>query len=60
MGDSCPTGLPCGDFKWAGLTGATAITIPASGSSLLFFGSDYPAGGSSAAEGNVKLVVRTD
>jgi hypothetical protein len=60
MGDSCPAGLPCGDFKWAGLTGATAITIPASGSSLLFFGSYYPAGGSSAAEGNVKLVVRTD
>ena len=58
--DSCPTGLPCGDLKWGGLTGASAITIPPFGSVTLFFGSYYPAGGASLAEGNVKLVVRTD
>jgi hypothetical protein len=58
--DSCPTGLPCGDFKWAGLTGTNAITLPPFGSALLYFGSYYPAGGSSPSEGNVKLVVRTD
>lgn len=58
--DACPSGLPCGDAKWAGLTGASAITLPPFGSATLFFGSYYPAGGASLSEGNVKLVVRTD
>lgn len=58
--DSCPSGLPCGDYKWAGLTGTSAITIPPSGSVTLFFESYYPAGGAQPSEGNVKLVVRTD
>jgi hypothetical protein len=60
IGDSCPSTLPCGDSKWAGLTAASAITLPPSSSVLLFFGSYYAAGGSSTAEGPVKLVVRTD
>jgi len=60
MGESCPSGLPCGDYRWAGLTGTTAITIPPSASVTLFFGSASPVGGSAIAEGNVKLVVRTD
>lgn len=58
--DSCPSGLPCNDYRWAGLTTTTAITIPPSGSVTLFFGSYYPAGGATASEGDVKLVVRTD
>jgi hypothetical protein len=58
--DSCPADLPCGDSKWAGLTGANAITLPAFGSALVFVGSYYPMGGSSASEGPVKLVVRTE
>lgn len=60
MVDSCPSGLPCGDLKWAGLTSTNAITLPPFGSALIFFGSYYAAGSSSASEGNVKLVVRTD
>lgn len=58
--DSCPTGLPCGDFKWAGVTGTSAIKIPPMSSSIVFFGSYYAAGSGSTAEGPVKLVVRTD
>jgi hypothetical protein len=60
VGDACPSGLPCGDSRWAGLTGTNAITLPPFGSALLFFGSYYAAGGASAAEGNVKLVARTE
>ena len=60
VGDSCPGTLPCGDYKWAGLTGATAITLPPFGSALVFFGSYYAAGSGSVAEGDVKLVIRTD
>lgn len=60
VGDSCPSGLPCGDSKWAGLTTTKAITLPPFGSALVYFGSYYPAGGASLAEGDVKLVVRTD
>lgn len=59
VADSCGT-LPCGDYKWAGLTATNAITIAPSGSVLVYFGSYYPAGGSSVAEGDVKLVIRTD
>jgi len=58
MIDSCPTGLPCGDTKWAGLTTTNAVSIPPGGSALLYFAS-YPAV-TGAAEGNVKLVLRTD
>ncbi|MBS2012390.1 MAG: hypothetical protein JST00_05865 [Deltaproteobacteria bacterium] len=58
--DSCPAGLPCGDYRWGGLTGTNAITVAPAGSVTLFFGSYYPAGGSTASEGDVKLVVRTD
>jgi len=58
--DSCPSGLPCGDTKWAGLTGTSAVTIPPFGSVTLMFQSYYAAGGSSPSEGEVKLVVRTD
>jgi hypothetical protein len=59
--DACPSNLTtCGDFRWAGVSGASAIVIPPFGSSTLYFGSYYPAGGASVAEGNVKLVVRTD
>jgi len=58
--DSCPTGVVCGDYKWAGLTAAQAITIPPLGSVVVWFGTYYAAGGSSVVEGNVKLVVRTD
>ena len=60
MIDACPSGLPCGDSKWAGITGANAVTLPPFGSALLFFGSYFAAGGSSASEGPVKLVVRTE
>jgi len=58
--DGCPSGLPCGDTKWAGLTAANAVTLPPFGSATLFFGSYYAATSSSPSEGNVKLVVRTD
>jgi len=58
--DACPSGLPCGDNKWAGITGANAITLPPFGSALLFFGSYYAAGSGSPSEGPVKLVVRTE
>lgn len=58
--DACPSGLPCGDTKWAGVTGTNAITIPGASSVTVFFGSYYAAGSSSATEGDVKLVVRTD
>jgi hypothetical protein len=58
--DACPASLPCGDSKWAGLTGTSAITVPPSSSVLLFFGSYYAAAGASTTEGPVKLVVRTD
>jgi hypothetical protein len=60
IGDYCPTGLPCGSTQWAGLTGATAVTIPAGGSTLIWFGTYSTAGGGATVEGNVKLVVRTD
>jgi hypothetical protein len=58
--DSCPTGTPCPEYQWAGVTGTNAITLPPFGSALLYFASYYAAGGSSASEGNVKVVVRTD
>lgn len=60
MNDSCPTGVVCGDYKWAGLTGAQAITIPPLGSAVVWFGTYYTAGGSSPTEGAVVLGVRTD
>lgn len=52
--------VPCGWSSFAALTGTNAFTIPPSGSVLLFFQSYSAAGGSSAAEGDVRLVVRTD
>lgn len=55
MVDPCPTGLPCGNSKWAGLTAANSVVVPPSGTVLLYFAS-YTAG----AEGDVKLVVRAD
>ncbi|MBX3190853.1 MAG: hypothetical protein KF819_27900 [Labilithrix sp.] len=58
--DACPTGTPCPEYQWAGVTGANAITLPPFGSALVYFASYYAAGGTSATEGNVKLVVRTD
>jgi hypothetical protein len=60
MGDSCPSTLPCGDYAWAGLTAGNSITLPPFGSALVYFGSYYAAGSGSTAEGDVKLVVRTD
>ncbi len=60
VGDICPSGLPCGSTQWAGLTGTSAVRVPAFGSALVWFGSYYAAGGASTAEGDVKLVVRTD
>lgn len=60
VNDACPAGVPCGNSKWAGLTNTQAITLPPLGSAIVWFGTYYAAGGSSLAEGNVKLVVRTD
>ena len=40
--------------------GTNSIAIPPTSSVTVFFGSYYAAGGSSASEGDVKLVVRTD
>jgi hypothetical protein len=60
MVDSCPSALPCGDAKWAGLTATNAITLPPFGSAIVFFGTYYAASSSSVTEGDVKLVVRTD
>lgn len=56
----CPSTIPCGYSSFAALTGTSAFTIPPNGSVLLFFQSYYAAGGASTAEGDVKLVVRTD
>jgi hypothetical protein len=52
--------LPCGWSSFAALTGTNAFTIPPNGAILLFFQSYYAVGGSSASEGDVTLVVRTD
>lgn len=54
------TAVPCGWSSFAALTGTNAFSIPPNGAVLLFFQSYYAAGGSSASEGDVKLVVRTD
>jgi hypothetical protein len=52
--------VPCGWSSFAALTGTNAFAIPPNGSVVLFFQSYYAAGGSSASEGDVRLVVRTD
>ncbi len=59
--DACPTGLPCGDYKWAGITGTNTIKIPASGSVILYFASYFAlTSTTSVTVGDVGLVVRTD
>jgi hypothetical protein len=54
--DACPSGLGCTD-SFAGLRD---VSIPAFGSTLIWFGSYYEASGFGSSEGDVKLVVRTD